>query len=249
MSARFTSPRQVVFFVLVFVCALIYAPAAWAQQRRRAPVFGARTAVVVDERLAALRVEPNLTAELMRRLGRGRQVSIIDSVRGSEGIAYYRVAVTRRTRGWLPVLSLVVPSRAGEDERLLKLIRASEDFDQLARARIFLDWFPRSALRPEVLLLFGNAAHAATVKLSRDAARRFDESESGKSDVPAALYFLNFSGLDRYRKQGITFVFDRAAKRFLYDGASWREVVRRYSRSPEADEARKRLESLTAALK
>jgi len=246
MSARFTSLRQVVVFILVFGCALIYAPTAWAQ-RRRAPVFGARTAVIVDERLAALRVEPNLTAELVRRLGRGRQVSIVDSVRVSEGIAYYRVAVTRRTRGWIPALSLVLPSRAGEGERLLKLIRASEDFDQLARARIFLDWFPRSTLRPEVLLLFGNAAEAAAEKLSRDAARRFDESESGKSSAPIGLYFLNFSGLDRYRKQGIIFTFDGAAKQFHYDGAAWREIVRRYPRSREAAQARQRLDSLAAA--
>ncbi|MDQ3133999.1 MAG: hypothetical protein M3Q76_04215 [Acidobacteriota bacterium] len=246
MSARFTSLRQVVVFILVFGCALIYAPAAWSQ-RRRAPAFGARTAIIVDERLAALRVEPNLTAELVRRLGRGRQVSIVDSVRVSEGIAYYRVAVTRRTRGWIPALSLVLPSRAGEGERLLKLIRASEDFDQLARARIFLDWFPRSALRPEVLLLFGNAAHAAAEKLSRDAARRFDESESGGSNAPIGLYFLNFSGLDRYRKQGIVFTFDRVAKQFHYDGAAWREIVRRYPRTPEAAPARQRLDSLAIA--
>jgi len=54
--------------------------------------------------------------------------------------------------------------------------------------------------------------------------------------------------LDRYNKQGITFVFDRAAKRYHYDGESWREIVRRYPRSLEASEARQRLDALVASV-
>jgi hypothetical protein len=64
--------------------------------------------------------------------------------------------------------------------------------------------------------------------------------------APVFSYFLNFNGLDRYRRQGVRFVFDRAAKQFHYDGAAWREVLRRHPRSPEADEARKRLAALAA---
>jgi uncharacterized protein (DUF3084 family) len=56
----------------------------------------------------------------------------------------------------------------------------------------------------------------------------------------------NQNGLDRYRRQGITFIFDRATRQFHYDGASWREIVRRYPRSPEAAEAQKRLDALSA---
>jgi hypothetical protein len=48
-------------------------------------------------------------------------------------------------------------------------------------------------------------------------------------------------GLDRYRRQGIVFDFDAAARRFRYDGAAFREILRRYPRSPEASEARARL--------
>jgi TolA-binding protein len=33
-----------------------------------------------------------------------------------------------------------------------------------------------------------------------------------------------------------------------YDSASWREIVRRYPRSPEAEEARKRLETLSVVV-
>jgi hypothetical protein len=218
---------------------------AYPQRKRRAPA-GGQQAVVVDERLAALRDEASLTARLVQRLGRGRIVSIIGARRGSDGFNFYRVAVTRRTRGWLPAESVATPVRAGEDERLLRLIRGSEDFARIARARIFLEHFSRSALRPTVLMLFGDEAEAAAAKLSRDAARRLDEREMAAGGAPLASYFLNFNELDRYNKQGITFVFERAAKRFRYDGASWREVVRRYPRSPEALEARKRLDALAA---
>jgi hypothetical protein len=227
------------------VCVLLFAADAYTQRKRRAPA-GGQQAIVVDERLAALRDEARLTARLVQRLGRGRAVSITGARRGGDGSNFYRVAVTRRTRGWLPSESVVSPARAGDDERLLRLIRGSEEFARLARARIFLDHFTRSPLRPAVLLLFGDEAEAAATKLSRDAARRLDEREMAAGGASLDSYFLNFNELDRYNKQGIAFIFDRAAKRFHYDGASWREVTRRYPSSPEAAEARKRLDTLAA---
>jgi hypothetical protein len=197
--------------------------------------------------LAALRDEASLTARLVQRLSRGRAVSITGARRGVEGTSFYRVAVTRRTRGWLPAESVAAPTRAGDDERLLRLIRGSEDFARIARARIFLENFSRSPLRPAVLLLLGDEAEAAASKLSRDAVRRLDAREMAAGGAPLESYFLNFNELDRYNKLGITFVFDRTAKRFRYDGASWREVVRRHPRSPEATEARRRLDALAAS--
>jgi hypothetical protein len=76
-----------------------------------------------------------------------------------------------------------------------------------------------------------------------------DEREMAANDAPVFSYFLNYSGLDRWRKQGVVFTFNAASKQFHYDGAAWREILRRYPRSPEANEARKRLESLTSASK
>jgi hypothetical protein len=234
-------------FISLCVCLLILSfTDAYAQQKRRARVVGGAQAIVVDERLAALRDEARLTARLVQRLGRGRAVSITGARRAGDGVNFYRVAVTRRTRGWLPAESVASPSRAGDDEKLLRLIRGSEDFDRIARARIFLDNFTRSPLRPAVLLLFGDECEQAAMKLSRDAARRLDEREMAAGGAPFESYFLNFNELDRYNRQGVTFVFDRAAKRFHYDGATWREIVRRYPRSPEAAEARKRLAALDA---
>ncbi|HLL71614.1 MAG TPA: hypothetical protein VK363_09295 [Pyrinomonadaceae bacterium] len=225
------------------VCLFLLFTDGHAQQKRSAPrSLRGGQAVVVDERLAALRDEARLTARLVQRLSRGRVVSITGARRAGDGVNFYRVAVTRRTRGWLVAESVASPARAGDDERLWRLIRGSEDFDRIARARIFLDHFTRSPLRPAVLLLFGDEAEQAAVKLSRDAARRLNEREMEAGGAHVDSYFLNFNQLDRYNRQGITFTFDRNAKRFHYDGETWREILRRYPRSTQADEARKRLE-------
>jgi len=241
------SARLMSLFLSSFACVLLLLTDAYPQRKRRAPLAGSQQAVVVDERLAALREDARLTARLVQRLSRGRIVSLIGARRGGDGMNFYRVAVTRRTRGWLPADAVVSPARAGDDEKLLRLIRGSEEFDRIARARIFLDNFQRSPLRPAVLLLFGDEAEQAAAKLSRDAARRLDAREMAAGGAPIDSYFLNFNGLDRYNKLGITFVFDRAAKRYHYDGDSWREIVRRYPRSLEAAEARKRLDALVAS--
>ena len=160
-----------------------------------------RAAIVVDERLAVLRNAPDISASLVRRLSRGRRVTIVSSERSRDGIVFHRVAVTRRTRGWIQREALVRPGHQGEDERLLRLIEASRDFDRLVRARIFLEAFPRSSLRPKVLLIFGEEASKAAHKLSQDAARRLDREEMNATGASLRSYYLNYSGLDRYRRQ------------------------------------------------
>jgi len=245
VSFHSSNIKRVFVSVVVIASALCLVSDVAAQQRRRAPL-GNRSAVVVDERLAVLRDGPDLSARLLQRMSRGRVVLVLGAKRAPDGLTFYRVAVTRRTGGWLQSEAVVSPGREDEDERLLRLIRGSDDFDRVARARIFLDMFPRSPSRPEVLMLYGEAAEAAANRLSRDAVRRLDEREMTASGAPLFSYFLNYSGLDRYRRQGITFTFNRAAKQFHYDGESWREIVRRYPRSPEAQDARKRLDALSS---
>lgn len=224
----------------------LLAPATAQGRKKHRPPAG-RVAVVVDERLAALRDAPELSANLLQRLGRGRFVSVTGERASREGVTFYRVSVTRRTSGWIQSDAVVRPSRAGDDERLLRLIRGSEEFDRLARARIFLDAFPRSPLRPAVLLIFGDAAEDAAAKLSREARRRLDAREMEAGGAPLASYFLNFSGLDRYNRDGVKFVFDPAKRELRYEGAAWREILRRYPQSAEASEARKRLAGVSAA--
>jgi hypothetical protein len=201
-----------------------------------------RRGIIVDERLAALRRTPQLNGALVRRLSRGRIVSIRASKTTPEGVIFLLVNVTSRTRGWIQREAIVSPARAGDDQCLFDLIEASHGFDQIVRARIFLDHFPRSPLRPKVLLLLANTAEAQAAKLSRDAAKRLN----GKpSPAPEFTYFMNYSGLDRYNRQRVNFIFHAPTKRFHYDGAAWRELLRRHPNSPEAVEARKRLAQLT----
>jgi hypothetical protein len=226
---------------LLLVLLLALPAAAQGQRRRRAPA-GGRVAFVVDERLSVLRDAPRLDANFLQRLGRGRAVAVAGSRETRDGVTFLRVAVTSRTGGWVQADALVRPSVAGEDARLLRLVRGSAEFDRLARARIFLEAFPRSPLRPAVLLDFGDAAEEAAARLSRDAARRLDARELEAGGAPLASYFLNFNGLDRLNRIGAKFVFDAATKQFHYDGAAWREILRRHPHSTEAAEARRRLE-------
>ncbi|MDT7541155.1 MAG: hypothetical protein QOE33_1059 [Acidobacteriota bacterium] len=236
-----------VFTVLTMLASafIVVGPVA-AKSKRRVPA-GGRVAVVVDERLSALRDEPGLSGPLTRRLGRGRAVAMTGARRAADGVAFYQVVVTRRTRGWLQSESFAAPSRAGDDARLLNLIRSSRGFDRVERARLCLDLFPRSSLRSEVLLLYGEAAEESAVMLSRAASNRLEEDRLPTDAAPLRSYYLNFNGLDRFRKQGVEFTFDAAMKQFHYDGASWREILRRYPQSREASQARKYLDALRQA--
>ena len=222
---------------------LLFIPITGLAQRK--PPTGGRLAIVVDERLAALRATPQLTGKLVRRLGRARLVAVRSLKTAPDGITFFLVNVTRRTRGWIQREALVSPSRPGDDRRLLDLINHSQDFDRISRARIFLDHFPRSPLRPAVLLLLGDTAEEAADKLSKSAARRMNESHY---TAPEFSYYLNYSGLDRYNRLRVTFVFNQSTKRFHYDGAAWRELIRRHPKSPQATEAKKRLAALGSDL-
>jgi hypothetical protein len=236
--------RKTLTAIVVLVVLLNFSLSAHARKKRRPPA-GGRVAVVVDERLAAVRDAPEFSANLVQRLGRGRFVAVAGERRSGDGVVFYRVVLTSRTSGWVQSDAVVSTSRVGDEERLLRLIQGSEEFDRVARARIFLDTFTRSRLRPAVLLLFGVAAEEAAEKLSHEAVRRLDAREMEAGGAPVSSYFLNYNGLDRYRRQGIVFTFERASKRFHYDGASWREILRRHPRSLEAAEARRRLEALS----
>jgi hypothetical protein len=240
-----SSRLRVSIILLIVSLQVLGSTSANAQSR----VLGGRIGIVVDERLSVLRASPELSGKLVRRMGRGRAVSITGQRRSRDGIMFYSVKVSRRTRGWLQKEALIVPRRTGDDERLVRLINASADFDRIARARIFLDAFPHSPLRSRVLLLFGDAAERAAVRLSQDAARRLDLEEMKANDAPVFSYSLNYGGLDRYNRQGVRFAFDRDERKFHYDGASWQEIIRRYPRSPEAAQARMRLRPSVAEIK
>jgi hypothetical protein len=239
------NPHKLTLNLFLFLCLALTSPQIATAQQRKPPV-GGRLAIVVDERLAALRSTPELTGRLVRRLSRGRLVAVRSARTSRDGIVFYSVNVSTRTQGWIQREAVVLPSRPGDDQRLLRLITAADGFDRIARARIFLDYFPRSPLRAEVLLMLGTAAEAAAEKLSRDAVNRINPVTAG---APEFSYFLNYTGLDRYNRLRVGFVFDQANKRFHYDGAALRELVRRYPHTPQAAEARKQLDALFSQLR
>ncbi|HKR11783.1 MAG TPA: hypothetical protein VJT15_06990 [Pyrinomonadaceae bacterium] len=223
------------FTVTLALCLFLFTHDALGQ--RKSPT-GGRIAVVVDERLSALRATPQLTGKLVRRLGRGRLVAVRSVKTNSDGISFFFVNVTTRTRGWIQRESVVSASRLGDDLRLLRLIQNSTGFDRLIRCRIFLDHFRRSSLRPQVLLLLGDTAEDLGAKLSAQARRKLN---TDLTEAPEFSYFLNYNGLDRYNRQGIHFTFNPTTKRLHYDGLAYRLLLRQYPKSPEAAVARKRL--------
>lgn len=212
--------------------------------QRKAPT-GGRLAVVVDERLSVLRSTPELNGNLVRRLGRGRLVAIRSAKTNRDGVTFLLVNVTSRTRGWIQHESVVSWSRAGDDHRLFQLIESSHDFDRIVRARIFLDHFRRSPLRPRVLLLLGDTAEVLSAKLSATVTRKLGNAVLA---APEFTYYLNHSSLDRYNRQRVYFIFSPSTKRLHYDGAAWRLLLRHHPNSPEALEARKRLANLPKQL-
>ena len=128
------------------VCLILFAYGIGIAQRK--PPAGGRLAVVVEERLAALRATPQLNGRLVRRLGRGRMVAVRSAKTSADGVTFFLVNVTSRTHGWIQREAVASPTRSGDDQRLMRLIERSQGFDRIARARIFLDHFTRSPLRP-----------------------------------------------------------------------------------------------------
>ncbi len=238
------------FFTLFFLVFLAFAFDAPAQNRRRIPprvknpavVKLPNTAVVVDERLSVLRAEPSFYARVVQRMRRGRAVTI-SGTRQADGVTFYRVA-DAPNYGWIQAEAIAGRFRPGDDARLANLVQSSEGFEQIERAAIFLDTFNDSPLRPAILLLLGDLMEETALKLSAEATRRLDRREMAASGAPLHSFYLNYVSLDRYRRLGINFVFNPQAKLLHYDGAGWREVIKKSPKSAEAVEAQKRLDSL-----
>ena len=64
-------PHKLTLCVLLF----LFDPGTIVAQHRKPPA-GGRLAIVVDERLAALRATPQLNGRLVRRLSRGRLLAV-----------------------------------------------------------------------------------------------------------------------------------------------------------------------------
>ena len=237
---------------LVLLCLLVFTFSVEAQKRRpskfKKPVavqtsrFSSNTAVVVDERLAVLRVEPSFYAPSLQRMRRGKIVTI-SGLKEADGVTFYRVNAAPNN-GWVQAEAVAGKFRRGDNARLAKLVQSSDGFEQIDRAQIFLETFNDSPLRPAILLLMGDLMEETALKLSNEATKRLDRREMAASGAPLHSFYLNYVSLDRYKKLGINFLFNPGAKLFHYDGANWREIIKKSPQSNEAAEAQKRLDSL-----
>jgi hypothetical protein len=198
---------------------------------------------VIDERLAVLRMEPSFYSIPLQRMRRGRTVLIYSS-REVDGVTFYSVTVPPDKRGWLQADAVASAGRPGDDLRLARLIQASEGFEQIERAALFLETFANSPLRPAILLYQGDLLEETAQKLTFEAHKKLNAEEMSANGAPVYSFFLNYAGLDRYRRLGIGFLFNAGTRYFHYDGECWKELAARFPESKEAVEAKKRLDDL-----
>ncbi|MBL8181860.1 MAG: hypothetical protein JNL64_09660 [Blastocatellia bacterium] len=208
----------------------------------KSPEIG-KSAVVIDEMLNVLRKEPSLYSEAVHRVSRGRVV-VISGVAEADGVKFYKVAVPPKNWGWIQADAVFGKFRPTDEQRLYELAKATDGFEKLEIASEFFMLYPNSVLRPKMLLLYGDGAQDMTSYLSKQASSRLRKDEMEASGAPLHSYFLNFNQLDRYRKLGIIFVFDKKLRQYHYDGVSWNEIIAKFPNSPEYPEAVKRIEKL-----
>jgi hypothetical protein len=168
---------------------------------------------------------------------RGRNIN-------KDGVVFLVANVSNRTHGWIQREALASPTQRGDDARLLRIIGSSpSEYEKISLSRIFLEYFSRSPLRSQVLLIMGETAEAAAAPLSRGAAKQLGKRFTEASDESV---YLNYSGLDRYNRLGVRFLFDSRLRELHYDGWAWREILRAHPKSSAAEVARTRLSELAS---
>lgn len=239
------------FIAVLAICLTIFSFDTFAQKRRSTTAAKPReigsTATVMDESLSVLRLKPSLFSVPVQRMRRGRVVKIL-GVAEADGVKFYRVTAVPGGAGWVQADAVFGKFREGEDSRLARLVQAMSGFDQVEAANEFFKIYPASTLRPAILLLYGDVVEDLSVTLSRNATRALDRREMAASGAPLHSYYLNYVSLDRYRRLGVTFLFNANTKLYHYDGASWKEIIAKHPASPETAEAQKRLDSLKAKM-
>jgi hypothetical protein len=200
-------------------------------------------AFVVDDRLSTLRREPGLQSEVIHRLRLGRPVYIVGSAKHRAEPRYYRVAVTRRTRGWILESALAMQGKSGEDQRIMKLIEGTKDgLDRISLCRLLIERFGQSHLVPRALLLMGEEADRAAQILTQRARKRLADASEENWNASSRDYFLNDVGLDRYSKLHVVFDFNEFTSEYVYDGKAYGDIVRHFPNREEAGTARQRIE-------
>jgi len=200
---------------------------------------------VADDRLSALRREPDLKSIIVHRLRTTRPVYIFGSkAAAGDQPAFYHVAVTRRTRGWIHQSAIIIPGRIGDDQRLLLLIdQTKEPSDKIALSNLLVARFPRSPLTPRALLKLGEEADRSAASLNSHAHKRLSDLDAKQLNGSARDYYLNDPGLDRFNKMQVNFDFNPSTGEYIYDGKAYREILARFRTSDEARKAREHLDA------
>jgi hypothetical protein len=231
------SVLRVSFQLAVVVLNLTVLFCAQVSAKRNVFVPGQR-AIVFDERISALRAQPDLKAPLQQRLRRGRVVGILGATKNKSGARFLRVAVSRNTRGWVLADAVARRGNLADGERLMRVIEESrDDFTKVKLARLYVDEYRKTKFAPRALLILGKAAEGAAESLTREAKRKIGDEES-IGGLKRRFYFMNYAGLDRYNRIGVTFDYDEAEDRMIYDGKAYRELLRRYPRTEDGNVVR-----------
>ncbi|MEK6301598.1 MAG: hypothetical protein AABO41_12820 [Acidobacteriota bacterium] len=222
-----------------------------ANPARRGPQSGTSAeaphfvkAFVADDRLSVVRKEPDLRSQVVQRLRLRRPVFIIGSSISKAGEPkFYRVAVTRRTRGWIHAAAVAIPSRAGEDKRVLQLAeKAVDGLDRIALCLLLTESFKNSSLVQQALLMLAAEAERSVSTLSKRVAKRVAAVGPRTANASQRDYYLSDASLDRFSRLGVSFDFDDATGEYIYDGAAYRTIIKRFPASDSAKIARERLE-------
>ncbi len=203
-----------------------------------------RRAIVVDNGLSALRKAPSLTSTCLKRLKMGRVLYVISTYKNQNGIKYYFVAVTRRTRGFIDADALVSPSQKADDQHLVQLIDRAEGTDKIMLSEILIKYFPSSEFCPIALLAEASASEKIASELSHRISRHLPQQLNTK--VELERYLLNYSGLDKYSRLGIHFIFDKEKQSYFYDGKAYKRILTQYKKSQAAMIAKEKLEELSS---
>lgn len=199
-------------------------------------------AFVVDDRLSALRSGPDEGAPVLHRLHLNRQVFLIESKNRGDS-PYCRVAVSKRTRGWVHKAAVVVPGRAGDDAALLKLIKSTSDsVDRIVLCRMMGEHFKNSPLEKQALLVLGEEADRAAKTLSKRTNKRLTGLNPVALRAGLRDYYVNDSRLDRYSRLSVRLKYNEETGEYVYDGSAYSAIVKRFPQSDEAVIASQRLE-------
>ncbi|HKP70981.1 MAG TPA: hypothetical protein VJV05_16960, partial [Pyrinomonadaceae bacterium] len=117
-------PIYSLLLLTIFVC-----PFSVDAQKR------AVSAVVIDERLSLLRGKPSLFANSAQRMRRGRRVHVV-GVAENDGVKFFKIAAKSRF-GWMQSEAVFTKSRPEDEQRLVRLVNASNGFEQIELATIF----------------------------------------------------------------------------------------------------------------